>query len=67
MPGTSLEPPKTFVHRPANANEDRYASVCHTCFRTVALARRERDLTRLEQKHECSPYDLAFLPKFGPH
>jgi len=65
MPGITVEPPRTFVHRPAN--EDRYASVCHTCFRTVAFARREKDLNRLERKHECSPYDLAFLPKYGPH
>lgn len=65
MPGTSVEPPKTFTHR--SGKDNGYNSICHICFRTVALARREKDLPRLERKHECSPDDLAFLPKFGPH
>lgn len=65
MPGISVEPPKAFAHRPVK--EGLLASICPICFRTVALAARERDLTRHERKHECSPYDLAFLPKFGPH
>ncbi|HEX3891791.1 MAG TPA: hypothetical protein VHW46_04390 [Terracidiphilus sp.] len=65
MPGICVEPPKAFAHRPAKDN--RYDSICHTCFRVVASANREKELARLERKHECSPYDLAFLPKFGPH
>ena len=65
MQVTSVEPPKTFTRQ--GAKEEGYNSVCLTCFRAVAFARRERDLSRLERKHECSPYDLAFQPKFGPH
>ncbi len=64
MPALCVEPPKTFVHH--LGKDERYNSVCHICFRTVALASRERDLTRVERKHECSPHDLAFQPQFGP-
>jgi len=64
MPTTSVEPPKAFNrHR---AKDEGYNSICLTCFRAVATARRERDLTRVERKHKCSPHDLAFQPKFGP-
>jgi hypothetical protein len=65
MQTVSVEPPKTFTHH--RGKDEGYDSVCLTCFRPVASARRERDLSRLERKHECSPYDLAFQPKFGPH
>jgi hypothetical protein len=61
----SQEPSKIFAHR--LGKDEKYNSVCHICFRTVALARREKDLIRVERKHECSPYDLAFQSKFGPH
>lgn len=66
MPGISVEPPRTFTHH-ARGKEEGFNSVCHICFRTIAVAIREKDLPRLERKHECSPYDLAFQPKFGPH
>jgi hypothetical protein len=56
---------KVFSHRPVK--EDLLVSICPTCFRTVAFATHDEDLTRHELKHECSPYDLAHLPNFGPH
>ena len=65
MPGFSVEPAKAFADRPSI--DRRCESICHTCFRPIVSATRESDLTRIERKHECSPYDLAFLPKFGPH
>ena len=61
----SVQSPKTFTHH--LGKDEKYNSVCHVCFRTVAFANRETDLPKVERKHECSPDDLAFLPKFGTH
>jgi len=62
MPATSVEPPKAFAPHRAKKQE----TVCLTCFRVIASTRLKRDLTRPERNHECSPYDLASQPKFGP-
>lgn len=51
-----------FSHR-FNAGDGTVDSICHRCFKTVAIATREADLEIPEQKHTCDPeaelrYDL---------
>jgi hypothetical protein len=65
VPAPKASAPKGFAHHLSKDNQ--YDSVCPICFRTIAIASRERDLGRLERKHVCSPDDLAFQPKFGLH
>lgn len=49
----------TYTHR---FNSDGTVdSICHSCFQTVAMARREAELEGIERDHVCDPEERQFI------